>query len=49
MNAIDQYNFDRMGYLHIPGFLSKDVAANLHSECQALEAHALAADFRLDV
>jgi hypothetical protein len=42
MNAIDLYNFDRMGYLHIPGFLSKDVAAHLLAECKALEAHALA-------
>ena len=43
MNAIDQYNFDRLGYLHIPGLLSKDQAALLHQSAQALEADALAA------
>ena len=42
MNDIEQYEFDRQGYLVIKGMLSKAEAAGLLDAINALEEHALA-------
>lgn len=42
MDDRERYDFDRCGYLHIPGLLSRGEAANLLDASQALEEHALA-------
>lgn len=41
MNAVDQYNFDRQGFIHIPALLSKTEADTLLTACKALEADAV--------
>lgn len=43
MNDTERYLFDLQGYLHLPGFLSTDVAARLHRAAVELEENALAA------
>jgi len=42
MNDVERYNFDRMGYLHIPALLTRDETRRLYDASIALEADALA-------
>ncbi len=42
MNDIEKYEFDRVGYLVIPGLLSPSVVAELSEAIDRLEQHALA-------
>ncbi len=42
MNAIEQYEFDRLGYLVLPGFLPDALIESLATATDALEAYALA-------
>lgn len=42
MNKIEQYEFDRVGYIVIPNFLNDDELESLSVAIDALEAHALA-------
>lgn len=42
MNEIEQYEFDRVGYIVIPNLLSAEVTASLADAVDQLEAHAIA-------
>ena len=42
MNKIEQYEFDRVGYIVIPNFLTAEEVRTLSSAIDALEEHALA-------
>lgn len=41
MNDVERYNFDRLGYLHVPGLLDAEQVSVLYAACKALEEDAL--------